>query len=82
VLLSGPAGDGPRAAEEAGRELGLSIDVHRFGEDLDGDDLGARHGIGPEGALLVRPDGFVAWRGEDAVSGTQLAGVLRRLLCR
>ncbi|GAA4482640.1 FAD-dependent oxidoreductase [Actinoallomurus oryzae] len=82
VLLSGPAGDWPRAAEEAGRELDLPIDVHRFGEDLDGDDLEARHGIGPEGALLVRPDGFVAWRCEDAGPRADVAGVLRRLLCR
>ncbi|MGW1537867.1 aromatic-ring hydroxylase C-terminal domain-containing protein, partial [Streptomyces aureus] len=22
------------------------------------------HGVGPEGAVLVRPDGFVAWRSE------------------
>ena len=82
MLLSGSAATWPEAAEEAGRELGLPIDVHRFGKDLDGDDLEARHGIGPEGALLVRPDGFVAWRGDGAASGAALTGVLRRLLCR
>lgn len=28
-------------------------------------DTAARHGIGPAGAILVRPDGFVAWRSPD-----------------
>ena len=34
--------------------------------------------------MLVRPDGFVAWRGVDgsAASAQAMAGVLSRVLCR
>jgi putative polyketide hydroxylase len=38
------------------------------------------YGIGASGAVLVRPDGFVAWRAEN--SGPALTGVLAALLCR
>jgi hypothetical protein len=42
------------------------------------------YGISPDGAVLVRPDGFVAWRSADAGGATAdgLAGVLSRVLCR
>jgi putative polyketide hydroxylase len=35
-------------------------------------------GIQPSGALLIRPDGFVAWRSESAVA--QPAAALRAAL--
>lgn len=38
-----------------------SIAAHRIG----GDEWAAATGLGPEGALLVRPDAFVGWRAED-----------------
>ena len=37
-----------------------------------------RFGIAPSGALLVRPDGFVAWRGESDAQAT--AEEMRRVL--
>jgi 2-polyprenyl-6-methoxyphenol hydroxylase-like FAD-dependent oxidoreductase len=42
------------------------------------------YGITTRGAVLVRPDGIVAWRAADdtGVSAEKLAGVLRRLLAR
>ncbi|MUL44286.1 FAD-dependent oxidoreductase [Streptomonospora sp. PA3] len=55
VLLAGPQG---AAWTKAAAGRGLA--AHRFGADLS--DASAEHGIGAEGALLVRPDGFVAWR--------------------
>jgi putative polyketide hydroxylase len=41
-------------------------------------------GVMPEGASLVRPDGFVAWRSVEAVkdAGRALAGTLDRALAR
>jgi 2-polyprenyl-6-methoxyphenol hydroxylase-like FAD-dependent oxidoreductase len=43
-----------------------------------------RYGIGEEGAVLVRPDGFVAWRAPGAVPepGSVLRGALRHVLGR
>jgi putative polyketide hydroxylase len=81
VLLAGSGGAWAKAAEN----LDVPIDVYRFGTDVTGQgDLDARHGIGPDGALLVRPDGFVAWRSEGPaadpadVLGTVLRGTLAR----
>lgn len=63
----------------AGREFraptfpgGVPIASHRLSAELE-----AEHGITAGGALLVRPDGFVAWRGED---GTSLAEAVRAVL--
>ncbi|MGW5364122.1 FAD-dependent monooxygenase [Actinopolymorpha pittospori] len=49
-----------------------------------GVDIGARHGLRPDGALLVRPDGVVAWRCADAAEnpGAELSRVLRAVLAR
>jgi putative polyketide hydroxylase len=57
VLLTGPRG-------EVWPDAGTSR--YRLGTDLPAVDPAvdpaAAHGIGPDGALLVRLDGFVAWR--------------------
>ncbi|MFO1399656.1 MAG: FAD-dependent monooxygenase [Steroidobacteraceae bacterium] len=41
-------------------------------------------GIGPEGAVVLRPDGVIGWRAtaEDPAPRDRLAEVLRRLSCR
>ncbi|MEV0235362.1 FAD-dependent oxidoreductase [Nonomuraea sp. NPDC050786] len=64
VLLAGP--DGQDWVTAAGK-LPLPVTARRFGNDLaaagtSAADAAARHGIGAGGAVLVRPDGFVAWR--------------------
>jgi 2-polyprenyl-6-methoxyphenol hydroxylase-like FAD-dependent oxidoreductase len=89
VLLAGPDGGAwCEAARTAGRELGVAVDAHRIGPsgdlaDPDGGLLEA-YGISASGAVLVRPDGFVAWRakGADAAAGTILPRVLASLLSR
>jgi hypothetical protein len=43
-------------------------------------DLRTTYGVAREGAVLVRPDGYVAWRADTA--GDDLAGILARLLGR
>ncbi|HEX2034698.1 MAG TPA: FAD-dependent monooxygenase [Chloroflexota bacterium] len=89
VLLTGPdGGTWVAAAGRVAQELGLPIDAYRCGADLtapDGRDLAAAHGIGAQGALLVRPDGFVAWRRAAAPGGdpeAELGRVLRAILSR
>jgi hypothetical protein len=51
VLLAGPQWNGT-----------TDIQVHRIAEPT----FPAAYGISPSGAVLVRPDGFVAWRGEGS----------------
>jgi putative polyketide hydroxylase len=64
TLLTGPGGsDWCAAADRVG--LGdLPLTVLRFGLDLPDPDgsLALRYGVGVRGAILVRPDGFVAWQ--------------------
>ena len=69
VLLAGRGGAPWLAAADtiAGR-LGQEIGAYRFGVELLGDGAAAAHSLGPDGALLVRPDGFVAWRCDEAPS--------------
>jgi len=37
-------------------------------------------GIGPDGAILVRPDGHVAWRAQSECASAELAGALSSIL--
>lgn len=57
--------DGGARWAAAAAEAGLNITVHTItaGADLDGR-WAERTALGPDGALLVRPDRFVAWRSE------------------
>ena len=52
--------------------------VHR----IDHEDFPSAYGITTAGAVLVRPDGIVAWRGADEVSAEAVADALDRALCR
>ncbi|OPF78462.1 monooxygenase [Streptomyces antioxidans] len=81
VLLTGPGG---AAWHEAGRRaadaLGVPLDCYRVGEGPDhelapepGTDWAELHGTAPDGAVLVRPDGFVAWRTERSVPDPEAA---------
>jgi 2-polyprenyl-6-methoxyphenol hydroxylase-like FAD-dependent oxidoreductase len=68
LLLVGPeGGDWISATREASAMFhGLPLDAWRVGADLH--DPGGKFcemlGVQPTGALLVRPDGFVAWRAD------------------
>ena len=65
VVLAGSNGQAwSTGASAAGDALGISVDTHRLGVDVPdaGGELEALFGTGAEGAALVRPDGFVAWR--------------------
>jgi len=88
VVLAGPEGRAwAEAASAAGKTLGLQVDVHRIGaNNLTDPSSGfpAAYGIAAEGAALVRPDGFVAWRAKtgEGASAERIAKVLSSVLCR
>jgi hypothetical protein len=88
VLLAGAEGeawrDAARRAADA-REVPLDAYVVGGGELRDpGGAFAAAYGISPAGAVLVRPDGFVAWRARDATGASDAAvgDVLDALLLR
>jgi 2-polyprenyl-6-methoxyphenol hydroxylase-like FAD-dependent oxidoreductase len=85
VGLAGPeAVAWGHAMAAAADGLGLPLDGHVIGTGLVDDDgvFCDAFGISPAGAVLVRPDGVVAWRAVDAagVSETTMREVLTRLL--
>lgn len=85
VLLAGPEGaKWCEAARVIVARSGLNLVAYRVGPDCELVDLEsqwlAKANIEAHGALLVRPDGFVAWRSQIGVS--QPALVLDQVLCR
>jgi 2,4-dichlorophenol 6-monooxygenase len=88
LLVAGEDG-GPwcQAARELARQTGLPLDAVRIGH-LDGDFFDPRcswlrhREISADGAILVRPDRFVAWRKLTASDNPrgELAGALGRIL--
>jgi putative polyketide hydroxylase len=86
VLLAGP--DGGKwtraAAEVAGSFAGLPLDAYCVGRDLGDEErhFADLYGMSAQGAVLVRPDGFVAWRscGDAADCGPILREALSRSL--
>jgi len=90
VLIAGEEGEAwCAAARELASLSGLRLDAVRIGH-LDGDLFDPRctwlrrRAIQPGGAILVRPDRFVAWRSPDAVEDPagELARGLGRVLGR
>jgi len=89
VLLAGPAdASWQTAASAAVAALGVALSVYRIGAE--GDLIDPEHawqtkmGVTEEGAVLVRPDGFVAWRSRagTAEPSSSLIQVLSQILCR
>ncbi len=87
VVLAGSAGSAwLEAGRQAGAALGVGVAAYGDGSDLTTADGGLEdlYGIGSEGAVLVRPDGFVAWRangshvGPDGVLESALSAALAR----
>ncbi|MEU6082403.1 FAD-dependent monooxygenase [Streptomyces sp. NPDC047108] len=72
VLLTGPEGSAWHAAGLAlADRLDMPLRCFRVGDGADDDlapedgaDWAEVHGTKPDGAVLVRPDGFVAWRAD------------------
>lgn len=80
VLLGGPTAD--RWLTEA-TDLDLPLDSYCVGVDLE-DPTGRftkTYGIKDNGAVLVRPDGFIAWRAHQS-EGATLESIVNQILFR
>jgi putative polyketide hydroxylase len=86
TLITGDNGAGwSDAAATASKASGIPISVQCIGTALDVDGSWATTaGLTPDGALLVRPDDFVAWRADELPNspGDDLARALRQILGR
>jgi 2-polyprenyl-6-methoxyphenol hydroxylase-like FAD-dependent oxidoreductase len=84
TLLAAPGGNAwCTVAAEVERELGVPIDRYRIGapglRDLGG--FTEAYGLGEDGAVLVRPDGHVAWRSATGPgSGARLRDAVGSIL--
>ncbi|MEU3314943.1 FAD-dependent monooxygenase [Streptomyces sp. NPDC006662] len=91
TLLSSPGTPWKEAAGQVARELGARLDAYTVGSapeaDLvqpEGADWEELYELPPGGAVLVRPDGFVAWRAEGPAADPRgaLQDALKRVLRR
>ncbi len=87
VLLTGPAGQAwQTAARHVACQLGAPLDIHPIGSTLVDSEgcFGEAYGVHDSGAVLVRPDGVVAWRALSLVADPEqtLRAMLARLLYR
>ncbi|EHK25592.1 uncharacterized protein TRIVIDRAFT_189361 [Trichoderma virens Gv29-8] len=90
TLLTGIGGEAWRpAAEHVSKQLGVPISVHSIGFRQDWEDVyfdwDRLRGVEESGAVLVRPDRFVAWRAATVLSSpeaceTKLSQVMRAAL--
>jgi 2-polyprenyl-6-methoxyphenol hydroxylase-like FAD-dependent oxidoreductase len=76
VLLTGEGGSSwlDAASAVAAAHPGLELDVHRVGGPelaTEGASFDERYDVTSSGAVLVRPDGFVAWRARSSSSEDQ-----------
>jgi hypothetical protein len=82
VLLTSAGGETwVDASRDAARQIpGLGLDAHV----IDSPEFVTSFGVGDSGAVLVRPDGFVAWRAPAITSdpGRTVADVLATVLMR
>ena len=75
------------AATMVAQAQGIALSAYRLGPDADLLDLEnatpTKMGISSEGAILVRPDGFVAWRSSTMPMNPalQLKQVFSHILC-
>jgi putative polyketide hydroxylase len=88
TLLAGSEGNAwSKSARDQAKPGDMDLDVHQIGanglEDSSGE-FAAAFGVTPTGAVLVRPDGFVAWRAktDSNASAERIKSVLATILCR
>jgi len=88
TFLTGSRGQGWRAAaERAASSFGLPVACYNIGDpgiEDDRDEFHDAYEIGDTGAVLVRPDGYIAWRSPElpADPADQVERVLSQILAR
>jgi putative polyketide hydroxylase len=88
TLLAGAGGDAWRRAAPSAAPSWPPLVAHTIGTDTDVSDPDGKwqlaYGIDADGAVLVRPDGYVAWRSRSGVANPEAAlrAALDRLLGR
>jgi aklavinone 12-hydroxylase len=83
VLLTGPEGaPWARVATALAYRCGIPLSIYRIGADLVdvNRNWAKRYGVTSAGAVLLRPDGHIAWRARTVASSTATA--LREALAR
>lgn len=77
TVLSGHDGDHWRVAARGLAAAGLPIVGVTVGRDVHAvdDTFAGRYRLGPAGAVLVRPDGYMAWRHDGAARGDAAAAL-------
>jgi 2-polyprenyl-6-methoxyphenol hydroxylase-like FAD-dependent oxidoreductase len=80
LLAAGPGEDWTGVASAVADRLGVTLATYRIGRDLSDPDgrWASVYGVGVGGAVLVRPDGYIAWRAREGVHDP--AGALDRVL--
>lgn len=91
VLLTGCGGEAWKgAAAMVSAALGVPLEAHSIGFRQDWEDFYFEwerlRGVQESGAVLVRPDRFVAWRADEVIGGEdacadKLGRVMRSILC-
>ncbi|HZX53841.1 MAG TPA: FAD-dependent monooxygenase [Ilumatobacteraceae bacterium] len=81
VLIGGPEG-APWADAAAAATSQVGVDVVSYTVGPKDGEFSTAYGIGPSGASLVRPDGYVAWRAPAYTpdAADQLTAAMRRVL--
>ncbi len=71
-------------ASAASLALGIPVDIRRIGAAglKDSGGFAAAYGLDDDGAVLVRPDGHIAWRARSAKDGGDLTAALGQILFR
>lgn len=89
ILLAGEDGiEWCEAAATVKDRLKIELAAYCIGPDADlldqENEWAARMGVSPEGAVLIRPDGFIAWRTSTTTANPEavLERVLWHTLCR
>jgi len=87
LLLVGLDGDAwAKPAAEVSDKVHVPLVVYRIGRDFidKGNQWTSRYGVSSSGCVLLRPDGYIAWRshGVQNSPGAILEDVLDRVTCR
>jgi putative polyketide hydroxylase len=87
VLLTGSEGlSWQTAVHQVVEQLHLTLDIYQVGGSTGFIDKQHRflqtYGIRADGAVLVRPDGYIAWRAREIQSAETLLSVMTLLLSR